>query len=148
MTPQLGAFAPDFSLPSTIGDLSLSSFRGQHVVLVFYPLDFSPVCSAQIPEYSAQLDDFADLGAAVLGISRDSLYTHRAWAREYGIEAPLLADMKLEVARLYGVEDAERGVCKRAVFLVDKAGKLRFEHVEAQGYTLRPNDVLSVLSSL
>ncbi len=148
----LGQPAPDFTLPSTGGEsVTLSSYRGHKlVVLVFYPLDFSPVCSMQLPEYSGRQDDFGDAGAVVLGVNRDSLYTHKAWAAEYGIEVPLLADMNLKVARDYGVAIDERGVSQRAVFLIDKEGVVRFEHVEEKtgDYTLRPAQVLEKIRSL
>lgn len=147
----LGQPAPDFTLPSTSGDVTLSSYKGQkNVVLVFYPLDFSPVCSMQLPEYSGRQDDFADADTVVLGINRDSVYAHKAWAGEYGIEVPLLADMNLEVARKYGVAMDERGISGRAVFLIDKEGKVRFEHVEEQAgqYTVRPEQVLEKIREL
>lgn len=147
----LGQPAPDFTLPSTSGDVTLSSYKGQkNVVLVFYPLDFSPVCSMQLPEYSGRQDDFADADTVVLGINRDSVYAHKAWAGEYGIEVPLLADMNLEVARKYGVALDERGISGRAVFLIDKEGKVRFEHVEEQAgqYTVRPEQVLEQIRTL
>lgn len=148
----LGQPAPDFTLPSTLGEpVTLSSYRGQkHVVLVFYPLDFSPVCSMQLPEYSGRQDDFAEAGAVVLGVNRDSVYAHKAWAAEYGIEVPLLADMNLDVARQYGVAIDERGISGRAVFLIDKGGVVRFEHVEAKTseYTVRPELVLAKLAEL
>lgn len=151
-TSLLGQPAPDFTLPSTGGEsVTLSSYRGHKlVVLVFYPLDFSPVCSMQLPEYSGRQDDFGDAGAVVLGVNRDSLYTHKAWAAEYGIEVPLLADMNLKVARDYGVAIDERGVSQRAVFLIDKEGVVRFEHVEEKtgDYTLRPAQVLEKIRSL
>lgn len=150
--PQVGNLAPDFTLPSTGGEpVTLSSYRGRNsVVLVFYPLDFSPVCSMQLPEYSGRQDDFAEAGAVVLGINRDSLHTHKAWAAEYGIEVPLLADMKLDVARSYGVEIEDRAISGRAVFLIDKEGKLRFRFVEekAGDYTLRPGEVLKKIREL
>lgn len=151
-TSLLGQPAPDFTLPSTgEGPITLSSYRGhKHVVLVFYPLDFSPVCSMQLPEYSGRQDDFGDAGAIVLGVNRDSAYTHKAWAAEYGIEVPLLADMNLNVARSYGVALEERGVSQRAVFLIDREGVVRFEYVEAKtgDYTLRPEQVLEKLRGL
>ena len=150
--PQVGDLAPDFTLPSTGGEpVTLSSYRGhKNVVLVFYPLDFSPVCSMQLPEYSGRQDDFAEADAVVLGINRDSLHTHKAWAAEYGIEVPLLADMKLEVARSYGVVIEDRAISGRAVFLIDKEGKLRFRFVEekAGDYTLRPGEVLKKIQAL
>ncbi|ACO45053.1 redoxin domain-containing protein [Deinococcus deserti] len=148
----LGQPAPDFTLPSSTGEnITLGSYRGQkHVVLVFYPLDFSPVCSMQLPEYSGRQDDFADAGAVILGINRDSVHAHKAWAADYGIEVPLLADMKCDVARQYGVTVDERGVSGRAVFLIDREGVVRFEHVEAKPseYTIRPEVVLSKITEL
>lgn len=148
----LGQPAPDFTLPSSAGDpVTLSSYRGQqHVVLVFYPLDFSPVCSMQLPEYSGRQDDFAEAGAVILGVNRDSVYAHKAWAAEYGIEVPLLADMNLHVARQYGVAIDERGISGRAVFLIERQGVVRFEHVEAKtsDYTVRPEVVLQKIQEL
>ena len=148
----VGQPAPDFTLPSSLGqDVSLSSYQGQkNVVLVFYPLDFSPVCSMQLPEYSGRQDDFADTDTVVLGVNRDSVYTHKAWAAEYGIEVPLLADMRLDVARQYGVALDERGISGRAVFLIDKEGVVRFQHVEEQAgqYTARPEQVLAKIREL
>jgi alkyl hydroperoxide reductase subunit AhpC len=148
----LGQLAPDFVLPAASGqDVRLSEFRGtRHVVLVFYPLDFSPVCSMQLPEYSGRQDDFAELDTVVLGVNRDSVWTHRAWAAEYGIELPLLADLNLAVARQYGVAIDERGISRRAVFLIDKAGVVRFEKIEEQNkdYSVRPEQMLEIVRGL
>jgi len=145
-TDLIGTPAPDFTLKSHQGDLiTLSSYQGQkNVVLVFYPLDFSPVCSMQLPEFSGSSDEFAALGSVVLGINRDSLHTHRAWAVEYGIEVPLLSDMTLSVARAYGVALEERGVSKRATFLIDKKGVVREAHIENETgeYTFHPEEAL------
>ncbi|WP_420594927.1 peroxiredoxin [Deinococcus sp.] len=152
VAPQLGDTAPDFTLPATSGEtVTLSSYRRhKNVVLVFYPLDFSPVCSMQLPEYSGRQDDFADLDTVVLGVNRDSLHTHKAWAAEYGIEIPLLADMRLDVARSYGVAIEDRAMSGRAVFLVDKEGKIRFRFVEDKtgDYTVRPGEVLKAIKGL
>ncbi|KQQ97744.1 peroxiredoxin [Deinococcus sp. Leaf326] len=148
----VGQLAPDFTLPASTGQtITLSSYRGHSaVVLVFYPLDFSPVCSMQLPEYSGRQDDFAEAGATVLGINRDSVHAHKAWAAEYGIDVPLLADMRLDVARLYGVAIDDRGISGRAVFLIDKGGVVRYEHVEEKtsDYTVRPEAVLAQLRAL
>ncbi len=150
--PKVGDTAPAFTLPSHSGTtVSLSDFRGeQHVVLVFYPLDFSPVCSMQLPEYSDFREAFAEKGAAVLGINRDSVYTHRAWAEAYGIEIPLLADMTLEVATAYGVALPERGISRRAVFLIDKQGIVRLVHVERDtgDFTLHAAEALDEVEAL
>ncbi len=148
----IGQLAPDFTLAASTGqNVTLSSYLGQkNVVLVFYPLDFSPVCSMQLPEYSGRQDDFADLDTVILGINRDSVHAHKAWAAEYGIEVPLLADMTLKVAREYGVAIDERAISGRAVFLVDKKGIVRYEYVEAQtgDYTIRPEAILAEVGKL
>jgi peroxiredoxin len=143
--------APAFELKSHSGEtVSLEQFKGQqNVLLVFYPLDFSPTCSMQLPEFSAMKKDFAALETTVLGINRDSTYTHKAWAKEYDIEVPLLADMTLAVAKAYGVDMAERGISKRATFLIDKSGTVVLEHIEtnAGDYTLHPDEVIEKIKA-
>jgi alkyl hydroperoxide reductase subunit AhpC len=86
------------------------TLRGKTSFWVFYLLDFSPVCSIQLPEYSARKADFEAHNAVVIGINRDSVHTHKAWAREFGIDVVLLSDMTNAVARVYGVAVPERGV--------------------------------------
>jgi peroxiredoxin len=147
--PVVGELAPDFSLKAHDGsELRLSMLRDQkNVLLVFYPLDFSPTCSLQLPEFSHARHDFAALNTVVYGINRDSVYTHKAWAYEYMIEIPLLADLKSEVARLYGVYQEDKGYSGRASFLIDINGVLQIAHVEANSgtYTLRADDVVEFL---
>ena len=150
--PAVGEPAPGFRLRSHLGgEVSLDDFRGdKHVVLVFYPMDFSGVCSNQLPEYSGHRNLFEERGAAVLGVNRDSVHTHRAWAREFGIELPLLADMTGAVARSYGVWNAEAGFSERAVFLIDRDGVLRYRHVENSigEFTVHAPDVVAELEKL
>jgi alkyl hydroperoxide reductase subunit AhpC len=85
-----------------------------------------------------------------MGVNRDSVYTHKAWAKEFGIDIPLLADMTNVTAKAYGVDLPERGMSKRAVFIIDKEGILRFSHIEAQtgDFTLHADDILQVLAKL
>lgn len=152
MSVNPGEPAPDFVLKSHLDrEVKLSDYRGKkHVVLVFYPLDFSPVCSIQLPEYSERKAEFDALDAEVLGVNRDSIYTHKAWAREFGITVPLLADMTGAVAKAYGVYLDERGIAQRAVFIIDKEGIVRFKHAEAQtgDFTLHADDLLAELRKL
>ena len=110
--PDLNKAAPDFTLKSSLDkEISLSDFKGEkNVVLTFYPLDFSPTCSIQLPEYSSRKDDFEKLDAEILGVNRDSVYTHKAWAKEFGIEVPLLADMTGQVAKDYDVYLDDAGI--------------------------------------
>jgi uncharacterized membrane protein YeiH/peroxiredoxin len=147
-----GQPAPDFTLEAHTGEqVTLSQYRGKSkVLLIFYPLDFTRVCTIQLPEFSGQADLFEEAGTAVLGISRDSVNTHEAWAREYGIEVPLLADMTGTVSRLYGVWIEEKAYSKRATFLIDEEGIVRIAHVEDEigDYTLHAMDVLERLKTL
>ncbi|WP_034341243.1 redoxin domain-containing protein [Deinococcus misasensis] len=150
--PLIGQPAPDFTLKASTSDMiTLSSYQGQkNVVLVFYPLDFSPVCSMQLPEYSGRRDDFARHDTEVFGINRDSVYTHKAWAAEFGIELPLLADIKCDVAKAYGVYIEEKGHSGRAVFLIDKKGIVRDAHIESatSEFTLHSDDLLKKIQEM
>jgi peroxiredoxin len=116
-----GTPAPDFSLANQDGEIvKLEDLRGQTTVLVFYPLDFSPVCTDQLNVYQEVLGDLEDAGARLYGISVDSAYSHKAFQQQLGISIPLLADFhpKGEVARAYGVYNEERGHDKRALVLI------------------------------
>jgi peroxiredoxin len=109
----------------------LEDFRGQPLVLVFYPLDWSPGCSQQLDLYQQELEEFSRRGARVVGISVDSTYSHGAWAAVRGIRFPLLADFdpKGEVARKYHVYRDDLGFTDRALYLVDADGVIRYSHV-------------------
>lgn len=146
--------APDFTLDAVQPGgawqpVTLSSYAaaGRWAVLVFYPLDFSPLCAAQVPDYSRHAADFSAAGAEVLCISRDSVYTHRAWSRELRLQVPLLADMTLETAARYGVAMPAEGHARRATFVVAPDGRVRWLHVQedATGLTLSAREVLAQL---
>ncbi|WP_261663110.1 redoxin domain-containing protein [Deinococcus sp. Marseille-Q6407] len=129
--------APDFTLNAVQPGgawqpVTLSSYAaaGRAAVLVFYPLDFSPACTAQVPDYSRRAAEFDAAGADVLCISRDSVYTHRAWSRELRLQVPLLADLTLAVAAQYGVAAPEQGCARRAVFVVGRDGRVHWLHLE------------------
>ncbi len=129
-TLKVGDEAPDFTLPThNEGRLNLKWYRGRKsVVLAFYPGDWTPVCSVQIPEYQALLEKFSDQNAQVIAISVDSVPCHVAWSKSLGgISFPLMADYYPhgDVARLYGVL-SERGYAERVVFLIDKNGVIRY----------------------
>jgi mycoredoxin-dependent peroxiredoxin len=132
---KVGDKAPDFTLKShQDGDVALSSFAGKkNVILVFYPLDFSPVCSVQIPDYQSSYKAFKQHQVEILGISRDSVYAHKAWSNDLGgIDFPLLADVTNDVAKKYGVYLADKGINGRAIFLIDKRGIIQKIHEEAE----------------
>ena len=129
-TLKVGDLAPDFTLPThNEGRLNLQWYRGRkNVVLAFYPGDWTPVCTVQLPEYHGQIDTFNNLQTQVFGISVDSVPCHVAWARSLGgLAFPLMADYfpHGDVAKQYGVLN-ERGFAERVVFLIDRAGVIRF----------------------
>lgn len=129
----VGAPAPDFELPGT-GERSykLSEYRGQWVVLAFYPGDFTPVCTRQFCSYRDGDDHLNELGAEMLGISPQSIDSHERFIAEHGLTVPLLADEDRKVLRAYGVL-APGGVVRRSIFIVDPEGIVRFRHVALLG---------------
>src|SRR5580692_4620619 len=115
--------APDFKLHSTPDQLvALSDFRGQPVILAFYPADWSPVCGDQMALYNEVLPEFHRFNAELLGISVDGVWCHAAFSHDHNLHFPLLADFepKGAVAKLYGVYRDGEGVSERALFVVDK----------------------------
>jgi len=126
-----GSPAPDFSLPNHEGkEVSLADFRGRKVMLVFYPLDFSPVCTDQLSLYQEVLGQIEELGASLVGISVDSTWAHRAFREKLGITIPLLADFepKGAVTRSYGAFLDEVGHGNRSLVLVDEEGVVAWVH--------------------
>ena len=116
-----GTPAPDFKLRDQDGEkVTLDSLRGQTTVLVFYPLDFSPVCTDQLSVYQEVLGELEAAGVKLYGISVDSAYSHKAFQERLGIAIPLLADFhpKGEVAGKFGVYDEDRGVTARALVMI------------------------------
>ncbi|HYZ28107.1 MAG TPA: redoxin domain-containing protein [Thermoleophilaceae bacterium] len=116
-----GSQAPDFTLPDQDGkEVSLEDLRGKRTVLVFYPLDFSPVCTDQLNVYNEVLYDLEAAGVQLYGVSVDSAYAHKAFQRELGIRIPLLADFhpKGAVARAYGFYDEQWGSSARALVMI------------------------------
>lgn len=131
-TLKVGDEAPDFTLKSATGEtLTLSQYRGQkNVVLAFFPFAFSGTCSAQMPSYQAELERFQSYNTQVLGISMDAAYSLREWGQKLGISYPLLADFypQGKVVDLYGVRHVA-GMPERALFVIDKSGKIAWIHV-------------------
>jgi len=128
----VGAQAPDFELPDSSGQpVRLSDFRGRPVVLVFYPLDWSPGCSQQLDLYQQEIEEFRRRDAQILAVSVDSIYSHGAWAAVRGISFPLLADFhpKGEVIRRYRVWREHDGFSERALYVVDPTGRIAWAHV-------------------
>ena len=131
--PEVGQMAPDFTLRGPGGQVvTLAEFRGRkNVVLVFFPLAFSPVCSHQLPLVQQQLPSFQSLGAAVFGVSVDSHWSNTAFAHKLGLAFPLLSDFKRGASADYGVLDPERMYSGRALFVIDREGRVAFREVSA-----------------
>jgi peroxiredoxin (alkyl hydroperoxide reductase subunit C) len=146
-----GTEAPDFRLPSTPDQtLSLMEFRGQPVILVFYPEDWSPVCSDQLALYQELLPEFQKFNAELLGISVDGIWSHLAFAKDRNLEFPLLADFepKGEVARTYQVYRAADGTSERALYVIDADGIVRWSYVSPVGINPGADGILRALESL
>jgi len=134
----VGDQAPDFTLKSKSGDdmndISLSDYRDQkNVVILFFPLAYTGVCTEEMCSVSGGLADYDALDAQVLGISVDSPFAQEAWAKENEITIPLLSDFNKEVSAAYGSQFEDligfKGVAKRSAFVVDKSGVVRFASV-------------------
>ncbi|MGQ9838500.1 MAG: peroxiredoxin [Cyanobacteriota bacterium] len=131
----IGAAAPDFSLPA-VGKgiqkgsmISLGSYRGKSkVLLAFYPADFSPMCTSEMRCFREDWGAFRAAGCEILGISSDPISKHQEFAEQLQLEFPLLSDVDKVVSRQYGV-DSLLGT-RRAYFVVDSQGILRYQHVE------------------
>jgi peroxiredoxin len=150
-TLKAGTPAPDFSLPSTPDQkVSLSEFRGRPVVLVFYPADWSPVCSDQLALYNELLPEFTPFDAEILGISCDGVWCHIAFSKDRKLHVPLLADFepKGAVARLYGVFDEKTGESERALFVIDAEGVIRWSYVSPVGINPGADGILKALEGL
>jgi peroxiredoxin len=143
IVPAVGTTAPDFTLPSTAGkNVTLSSLRGKNVLLAFFPLAFTSTCTQELCDMRDDWDQFASADTVVLPISVDSTPTLGEFKSKYSMRSDLLSDFKRDVARKYGVLLEDRFFSTRAYFLIDKAGVIRWEHVEANPSQKRTNEEL------
>lgn len=148
MSVGVGDLAPDFTLPSTAGPVTLSAYRGKPVVLVFYPGDGTAVCTRQLNSYNEDLARFDELDAQILAVSAQDLDSHRSFAGEYGFRFPLLADTEKTVEGLYGVL-GPMGFPRRSTFIIDGEGVVRYAHRAIAGLTFRPvNELVEILEAL
>jgi peroxiredoxin (alkyl hydroperoxide reductase subunit C) len=137
MAPEVGTEAPDFTLKDQNNqDVTLSSFRGsRNVLVVFYPFAFSGTCTGELCAVRDDISSFQNEDVQVLGVSVDHVYALKAWANQESYQFPLLSDFwpHGEVAKTYGVFNADRGMAVRGTFLVDRDGIVRFAEVNAPG---------------
>src|SRR6266705_2060489 len=132
--PAVGDLAPDFTLASTAGaDVTLSSFRGtQQVLLAFFPLAFTSTCTAEMCAFSEDFDQFARARTAVLPITVDSVPTLKEFKAKHAIKVDLLSDFKRQVSRAYGTLLEAKFHSNRSYFLIDREGRIRWQHTEAE----------------
>ena len=149
--PAVGEPAPEFRLRGPGGpSIALSDYRGsKNVVLVFFPLAFSPVCSHQLPALEKDARRIEALGAVLLGISVDSHYANTVFAQRLRISFPLLSDFHRQASAAYGVLIPEAGHSGRAIFVVDRRGQVAYKDVSPDLGQVPSNDrVLAHLASL
>ena len=146
-----GIQAPDFTLHSTPDQtVSLRDFRGQPVILAFYPADWSPVCGDQMTLYNELLPEFHRFNAELLGISVDGIWCHLAFAKDRKLKFPLLADFEPKggVARAFGAYRAQDGSSERALFVIDAGGTIRWSYVSPVGINPGADGILAALEAL
>jgi len=136
----LNSPAPEFSLPDGEGNQwRLSDHRGKVVVLLFYPGDETPICTAQLCSVRDRWEDYVATGAEVVGISKDSIESHRKFAEHHELPLRLLSDLNGEVSELYGARSLIPGKVARSVFVIDPEGILRYADVRPLGL-FKPKD--------
>ncbi|MCY4613762.1 MAG: peroxiredoxin [Nitrospira sp.] len=147
---KVGDAAPDFTLKNQDGnEVTLSSFKGQkNVVLAFYPLDWSPVCTNENKCLTDDFPSFSDANAELLGISADSFFSHKAWADSLDLKHTLLADMHRDVCKAYGLYFPDLNCSKRATVIVDKTGRVAYVKVQEIKTARDDKEILDALKAL
>ena len=161
MSTLVGKQAPKFTAPTVMPNnsikeaWSLDELKGKYVVLFFYPLDFTFVCPTEIIEFNRKLAEFKERGAEVVGVSVDSQFSHLAWKNtpvEKGgigdIQYPLVADLKKEISRDFGVLLEEGGVALRGTFLIDKEGVVKHAVVNDLGLGRNIDEAIRMVDAL
>jgi peroxiredoxin (alkyl hydroperoxide reductase subunit C) len=160
-TAKVGQPAPDFDMASTKNiekldeNVRLSDYKGKWLVLLFYPLDFTFVCPTELTTFSDRYEDFEGIGADVIGVSTDSVFSHRAWLNTprdkggvEGLRYPLAADQTKEVSRAYGVLIENQGVALRGLFVIDPEGTLRYAVIHDLNVGRSAEETLRVIQAL
>jgi alkyl hydroperoxide reductase subunit AhpC len=150
---RIGDQAPDFKVRGIVGgqvgEYSLASYRGKWLVLFFYPADFTFICPTEVAGFSKAAKEFAAESAAVVGVSVDSIDSHRSWAEELGgLQCPLLSDEEKTLSRAYGVLDEKEGVALRATFILNPAGVICYQVVSHVNVGRSVEETLRVLKAL
>ncbi|PLY01789.1 MAG: peroxidase [Desulfuromonas sp.] len=161
MSVLVGKQAPEFTAAAVMadgtinGEFKLSDYKGEYIVLFFYPLDFTFVCPTELIAFSKRINEFKERGVQVIGCSIDSQFTHVAWRNtpvdEGGIGAvtyPLVADVKHQICQSYDVEFGEAGVAFRGSFLIDKEGVVRHQVVNDLPLGRNVDEMLRMIDAL
>ncbi|BAW96126.1 alkyl hydroperoxide reductase [[Synechococcus] sp. NIES-970] len=159
MAAQVGQLAPDFGATAVIDQefrrLKLSDYRGQYVVLFFYPLDFTFVCPTEVGAFSDRHGEFKQLNTEVLGVSVDSEFAHLAWIqteRKLGgvgdLAFPLVSDLNKTISTNYGVLDPQAGIALRGLFIIDPAGVIQHITVNNFAFGRSIDETLRVLQAI
>ena len=146
-----GTIEPDFSLKDTPDQkVCLSDFLGQPVILAFYPADFSPVCGNEMTVFNELISEFQKYNAQLLGISVDNIWSHLAFAKERNLHFPLLSDFnpKGEVSKIYHAYREEDGQSDRALYVIDKKGKIAWGYISPIGISPGADGILQALDNL
>lgn len=158
---KVGQPAPDFNMPSTknletLGDnVKLSDYKGKWLVLLFYPLDFTFVCPTELIHFSDRLEEFEGVGAEVVGISTDSVHSHRAWLNTpkdkngiEGVKYPIASDVGGKLAKAYNILVDEANVALRGLFIINPEGVLQYSVVHDLNIGRSVDETLRVLQGL
>jgi peroxiredoxin (alkyl hydroperoxide reductase subunit C) len=158
---KVGQPAPDFNMPSTrnmetLGDnVNLSDYKGKWLILMFYPLDFTSVCSSELVHFSHRIDEFKNIGTELVGVSTDSVYSHRAWTKapidQNGIgdiKYPIASDRGGKLARQYNILLEDPNIALRGLFIIDTEGILQYSVVHAINIGRSVDETLRVLQAL
>jgi peroxiredoxin 2/4 len=158
---KVGQPAPDFNMPSTrnmetLGDnVKLSDYKGKWLIMMFYPLDFTSVCSSELVHFSNRLDELSSIGAEVLAVSTDSVYSHRAWTKapkdQNGIgdiRYPIASDRGGKLSWQYNILLEDPNIALRGLFIIDPEGVLQYSVVHAINIGRSVDETLRVLQAL
>ncbi len=152
----VGKLAPDFKMATcdgkgeNFGEVSLNDYKGKWLVMFFYPLDFTFVCPTEITSLSDRYEDFKDLDAEVLGVSVDSIHSHKAWINSSlgKLNFPLASDITKDVSYDYGVLIEEEGVALRGLFIINPEGEVKYSVIHDNDIGRSVDETLRVLKAL
>jgi peroxiredoxin (alkyl hydroperoxide reductase subunit C) len=154
MSVHIGKPAPDFHAKAyhngEFSDVALSNLRGRWVVLVFYPLDFTFVCPTELLAFAEQYGEIQKLGAEVVAISVDSVYSHKAWIERDlpAVRYPVVSDLTKAIAHAYGVLDEQAGIALRGTFIIDPEGVVQYAMVAGPALGRSTEETVRVLQAL